>query len=52
MLKNAFLQHQLTLPPIDEILSIEDGLGRRGGSESRLDPQQFFAGRPFGLSIE
>jgi hypothetical protein len=50
--ENAFLQHRLTLPPIEEILSIEAGLGRRGRSESPFDPQQFFAGRSFELSIE
>jgi hypothetical protein len=42
--EKAFLQHRLTLPPIEEILSIESGRGRRGGSESPFDPQQFFAG--------
>jgi hypothetical protein len=36
---NAFLQQRLTLPPIEEILSIEAGLGRPGGSESPFDPQ-------------
>jgi hypothetical protein len=50
--ENAFLQHRLTLPPIEEILSIETGLERRGGSDSQFDLQQFFAGRPFKLSIE
>jgi hypothetical protein len=37
--ENAFLQRRLTLPPIEEILSIEVGLGRRGGSESPFEPQ-------------
>jgi hypothetical protein len=50
--ENVFLQNRLTLPPIDEILSFGAGLGRRGGSESPFDPCQFFAGRPFELSIE
>jgi hypothetical protein len=43
--ENAFLQHRLTLPPIEEILSVEAGFGRRGGSEPTFGPQQFFAGR-------
>jgi hypothetical protein len=50
--ENAFLHHRLTLRLIEEILSIETGLGRRGGSESPFDPQQFFAERLFELSIE
>jgi hypothetical protein len=50
--ENAFLQHRLILPPIEEILSIEAWLGRRGRSESPFDPSQFCAGRPFELSIE
>jgi hypothetical protein len=50
--ENAFLQHRLTLPPIDEILNIEARFGRREGSESPFDPQKFFAGRPFEFSIK
>jgi hypothetical protein len=50
--ENAFLQHRLTLLLIEEILSIDAGFGRREGSESPFDPQQFFAGQPFELSIE
>jgi hypothetical protein len=49
---SAFLQYRLTLPPIEEILSIGAGLRRRGGRELPFDPQQIFAGRSLELSIE
>jgi hypothetical protein len=50
--ENAFLQTRVTLPPIEEILSIDAGLALRGEIESPFDPQRFFAGRLFKFWIE